>query len=257
MGPRRLYTISRHVAGASGVDLPGKLGNPGLQLIDDPRLDPRIRASMIEQGSGVGALPSSGVATNADRAAWINQVEIGMDERPAKPPVPDEVEAMVTTSWFTITGVDGNEIELVMKRPKGSEGTALPCVYHTHGGGMVMMSMKDTSFQSLYTTLAAEGVCVIGVEFRNAAGGKVNDGMAPFPAGLNDCMSGLQYVYEHKATLNVTKIVCSGESGGGNLAIALALKAKQDDAPIVDGVFAMCPCEPAATVYVPLRTACT
>jgi acetyl esterase/lipase len=87
--------------------------------------------------------------------------------------------------------------------------------------------------------LAATGLIVIGVEFRNAAG---KLGPFPFPAGLNDCYSGLQWAHENRDALGISKIVISGESGGGNLSLATTLKAKGEGVlEMVDGVYAQCP----------------
>ena len=58
-----------------------------------------------------------------------------------------------------------------------------------------------------------------------------------FPAGLDDCTAGLKWVQENKETLNISKVIAAGESGGGNLAIATTMSNKS----LVDGVYAMCP----------------
>ena len=80
---------------------------------------------------------------------------------------------------------------------------------------------------------------VVGVEFRNSAGKLGNH---PFPAGLNDCMSGLQWTFDNKDALGISKIVVSGESGGGNLSLAVTLQSKQDGKhEQVDGTYALCP----------------
>jgi acetyl esterase/lipase len=77
------------------------------------------------------------------------------------------------------------------------------------------------------------------VEFRNGAG---KHGPFPFPAGLNDCASALAWVGENKGRLGITKLVVSGESGGGNLTLATVLKAKRDGTlGLIDGVYAQCP----------------
>jgi len=251
---RRLRAVRQHLAAAqtaSAVELPGRLGDPSLFIHTDPRTDPRIAAQMVAEGITAAAdVDTSQFTTNAERARFVNEFELASAERKEDNPrgaggVPADVEAKTVSTELTIGGVDGNEIRLVMKRPLGSETTPLPCYYHTHGGGMCMMGVDDPSFVALYTTLAAEGVCVIGVEFRNSAGGLVygpDAPLAPFPAGINDCMSGLQYVFDHKEELAVTTIVVSGESGGGNLSSALALKAKRENrGPLIDGVYAMCP----------------
>ena len=83
------------------------------------------------------------------------------------------------------------------------------------------------------------GFVVVGVEFRNAAGCL---GPHPFPAGLNDCYAGLEWTYENKDALGANRIVVSGESGGGNLALATAMKAQRAGRlDMVDGVYAQCP----------------
>lgn len=58
-----------------------------------------------------------------------------------------------------------------------------------------------------------------------------------FPAGLDDCTAGLKWVQENKETLNISKVIVAGESGGGNLAIATTMSNKS----LVDGTYAMCP----------------
>ena len=104
---------------------------------------------------------------------------------------------------------------------------------------MVVMSADDPGFIKLRNDLAALGAVVVGVEFRNGAG---ELGPHPFPAGLNDCASGLQWVNENKTTLGIDKVVICGESGGGNLSIATTLKAKQEGwLDQIAGVYAMCP----------------
>jgi acetyl esterase len=80
---------------------------------------------------------------------------------------------------------------------------------------------------------------VVTVGFRNAW---TADGLNPFPVGLNDCAAALDWVHEHRDDLGITKIVLQGESGGGNLVLATALKAKREDRlDRIDGVYAMVP----------------
>jgi acetyl esterase/lipase len=110
---------------------------------------------------------------------------------------------------------------------------------HIHGGGMIFGEAANLGYRRLRDELAASGMVVVGVEFRNGAG---KLGPYPFPAGLNDCTSALQWVNENKQELGIAKLIVSGESGGGNLTLATTLKAKRDGRlASIDGVYALCP----------------
>lgn len=144
----------------------------------------------------------------------------------------------VTTTTTIITGVDGNEVSLYTSRPDGVDGP-LPCVVHLHGGGMAMLGAADTNYARSREYLAATGLVVVGVEFLNS-GGKL--GPHPYPAGLNDCAAGVQWVAANRGKLGVSHLIVSGESGGGNLTLAAALKAKRGGwIREIAGVYAQCP----------------
>ena len=85
-----------------------------------------------------------------------------------------------------IGGIDGNDITLYIHRPTGANG-ALPGLLHLHGGGMVILEAAGPSYVRWRDELAATGLVVVGVEFRNGAG---KLGPYPFPAGLDDCIVG-------------------------------------------------------------------
>lgn len=219
--------------------LPGRLANPKSSLETDPRADPRIVAALLAVGGfAPGLEPVSAGASYEECLAYCRSFEdLSAKAHPTllsmMPPF-DHVEQ--TTE--VIQGVDGNELTLYVHRPKHIAG-ALPCIVHTHGGGMVLMTAADPNYVRLRNSLASLGMVVVGVEFRNGGGQLGNH---PFPAGLNDCARAVQWTTEHRAALGISKLVISGESGGGNLALATALKARQEGwLGQVDGVFAMCP----------------
>ena len=146
--------------------------------------------------------------------------------------------AGVTSTVQVIRGTDNNDITLFIHRPTNVEGS-IPGILHLHGGGMVILEAASAGYTRWRDELAATGMVVVGVEFRNG-GGKL--GPHPFPAGLNDCSAALQWVTENRANLGISKLVVSGESGGGNLTLATALKAKADGKTSqIDGVYAQCP----------------
>jgi acetyl esterase len=147
-------------------------------------------------------------------------------------------EADVERRTETIEGGDGNPVTLHISRPHGATGP-LPGVLHLHGGGMVILQAEGPMYCRIRDELATTGLVVVGVEFRNGAGLL---GAHPFPAGLDDCMSALHWMHEHRDALGVSSITVAGESGGGNLTLATALRAKRDGGlHMIDGVYAMVP----------------
>lgn len=143
----------------------------------------------------------------------------------------------VTTTATTITGEDGNDVTLYVSRPD-ADGP-LPAVVHLHGGGMAIASAADVTYLRLREHIASTGLVVVGVEFRNS-GGKF--GPHPFPAGLNDCAAGVRWVASHHSELGVSHLIVAGESGGGNLTLTVAHKAKREGwLDEIAGCYAQCP----------------
>lgn len=210
-----------------------------MTLGTDPRLDPRLAALLAVMPPLGDGIDSPGAkATIKEALAYCDAVEEAGSAQNAEllAALPDFPTVETTTE--IIKGVDGNDITLFVHQPKDRSGP-LPCVVHLHGGGMVIMSAEDPGFILLRNSLAAMGMVVIGAEFRNG-GGRL--GPHPFPAGLNDCTSAVQWANDQRKALNISKIVVSGESGGGNLSLATTIKAKQDGTLAnINGVYGMCP----------------
>lgn len=219
------------------VKLPGRLGDPTMELRTDPRADPRMVAAFAPFGLDTRAaeLPISRQSPIDELLAIAATAERGLDglygALLAGVPRPHGVETRI----LTVSGVDGNDITLYVDRPTCVAGP-LPGVLYLHGGGMAIQKTVDQSAALWRGHLAAQGCLVVGVEFRNSAGVL---GPHPFPAGLADCASALDWMHGQREGLGVTSIVVTGESGGGNLALATALKAKRDGRlDHIDGVYA-------------------
>lgn len=151
-------------------------------------------------------------------------------------PMPDT--SNVEQLMEVVTGVDGNAIELHIAKPKDVAGDA-PGILHVHGGAMALLSAKNPWHRSLRLRMARLGFVVVSVEFRNSSG---KLGRHPYPAGLNDCMSALSWTHARRRDLGISKLILSGESGGGNLCLSMALRAKREGRlHEFDGVFALCP----------------
>ena len=217
----------------------GKFANPDVTVVDDPRLDPRIKTVLAMVDSFAPGLDPP--ALNADYETCLEYAN--EFEQVAALTHPELLANMpkfasVTSLTEVIQGIDGNDINLFIHRPANMDGP-LPCIVHIHGGGMVIMTAEDPNYILWRNSLADAGVVVVGVEYRNGAG---RMGPHPFPAGLNDCVSAVKWVDQNRADLNISNIVISGESGGGNLSLATTLQAKQDGwLDVISGVYAMCP----------------
>ncbi len=219
--------------------LPGRLGSPNLELQDDPRADPRMIAALVPLGLGASApLPVDGSSPLEEIREFIGMVETGFEDLFGVLATSAGPVAGVTSRVEVIRGIDGNDITLFVHHPTDADGP-LPGVVHLHGGGMAFLEAAGAGYAHWRGQLAASGLVVVGVEFRNGAG---KHGPHPFPAGLNDCASALHWVAQNKARLGISNVVVSGESGGGNLTLATALKAKREGyIEQIDGVYAQCP----------------
>ena len=109
-----------------------------------------------------------------------------------------------------------------------------------------MQSMS--AFYGIYRAwgriIAQQGVAVAMVDFRNCLTPSSAPEVAPFPAGLNDCVAGLKWLRGAADALKIDRahIIVAGESGGGNLTLATGLKLKRDGDPgLIRGLYALCP----------------
>lgn len=211
----------------------------------DPRIDPRIKAMFGAMPVG----PSPGDAQSRDellaeenseaakqRWAGMQAMFDAMDNEQVAP----SKGLTIRTETFA-SSPDGNEIKVNFILPDVERPA---CVVYLHGGGMTTMSAFDGMYRAWGRIIAAQGVAVAMVDFRNALRASSAPEVAPFPAGLNDCVSGVQWVHANASSLGIdaSRIVVAGESGGGNLTLATGLKLKRDgDLGLIKGLYALCP----------------
>lgn len=216
------------------------------KISQDPRIDPRIKAILgdLELGG------SAGDADNREQLLKEANTDEAVAERTLLRAFQDmcDTEEIASSQGLTVTEhtfvstPNGNRINIRFIRPDGDD--VLPCVYYIHGGGMATMSCYDGNYRAWGRVLAAQGVAVAMVDFRNALVASTADEVAPFPAGLNDCVAGVKWVAANHAALAIDphRIVVAGESGGGNLTLATGLRLARDgDLGLVAGLYALCP----------------
>ena len=212
---------------------------------EDPRIDPRLKAlfAMIPTVSqpSVGARQQLLDEVNQPEAAAMReQIDAMMEMLDDQVNAPEE-GLDISTVEFT-SDPDGNTVRLQVIRP--SSAGPLPCVYYIHGGGMQTASCFDAIYRSWGRMIAHQGVAVVMVDFRNCLVASSAPEVEPFPAGLNDCVSGLKWVCNQADEIGIdpARVVVAGESGGGNLTLATGLTLRQDgDLGLIRGLYALCP----------------
>jgi acetyl esterase/lipase len=214
-------------------------------ITDDPRIDPRIKAvfgSVVMSGArNIESRDAALVSANSEKAIAIRQMMAGFVKQCDTEEIAPSAGLIITTKTFT-SEPNGNSIKIQYIRPDNAD--ILPCVYYIHGGGMATMSCYDSNYKAWGRIMAAQGVAVAMVDFRNALVPSSAPEVAPYPAGLNDCLSGLKWISANSDLLAIdpSKIVVSGDSGGGNLAIATAMRLKQEgQIGLIKGIYALCP----------------
>jgi acetyl esterase/lipase len=208
---------------------------------DDARIDPRIRAAL-------GGLKSAKVPNVGSREEALAMVAGGFPDPLAAILDTVDLEALAPSSGLAlrdeqiVSAPDGNRINLQIIAPEG-EGP-FPCVYYIHGGAMAMMSCYDPAYRAWGRLIGRQGVTVVMIDFRNALLPSSVREVAPYPAGLNDCVSGFRWICENAAALGIDPghVVIAGDSGGANLSIATALTLK-DEASLgrVAGLYLIAP----------------
>jgi acetyl esterase len=211
----------------------------------DIRLDPRLKAILAsipaEPAGDVDSREALLAEANSEAARQHAELfRSWMDLCDTEDAAPSAGLRM--HSEKAVSEPDGNSINLQVIRPGRDEAVA--CVYYIHGGGMAALSCYDGMYRGWGKIIAANGVAVVMVDFRNSVVPSSVPEVAPFPAGLNDCVSGLKWVAANAGRLGIdpARVIVAGESGGGNLTLATGLKLNQDgELGLIKGLYALCP----------------
>ncbi len=215
------------------------------KIVDDPRIDPRLKALLgameIPAGKDVANREELLKRANSEQAkAAVEALNVFMDMCDNEDVSPSAGLAVSTREF--VSEPDGNTIKIQLIQPEST--SPLPCVYYIHGGGMQAMSCYDGNYRAWGRMIAAQGVTVAMVDFRNSITPSSAPEVAPYPAGLNDCVSGLKWVAANSGELNVdpAAIIVAGESGGGNLTLATGMRLKREgQLGLIQGLYALCP----------------
>ena len=213
------------------------------KLTDDPRTDPRLKKVF----DNPAAENPGDVANRAELLRAANTKEAkAMAERIKAFLATCDTEEIAPSDGLTIRTLqfnsepDENTINIQFIRPQTDE--ILPCVYYIHGGGM--QSMSCYNYRAWGKIIAQQRVAVAMVDFRNALTPSSASEVAPYPAGLNDCVSGLKWVANNGDDLEIdlNRVIVAGESRGGNLTLATGLRLlREGKQSLIQGLYALCP----------------
>lgn len=214
-------------------------------IANDPRLDPRLKSMLAvfpkpDETNFESRDAQLEAANRPEAKAASEQIRMILETLDTEELAPS-AGLDISEHEFT-SQPDGNTVKIRFVRPQTDE--PVPCVYYIHGGGMMVFSCFDGNYRAWSKIIAANGVAVAMVDFRNCLTPSSAPEVAPFPAGLNDCASGVRWLAANADALGIDpdRIIIAGESGGGNLTIATGLKLKQDgDLGLVSGLYPLCP----------------
>lgn len=181
-------------------------------------LDPEVRAVFAALAASRPQIPVPPVGDVDARRAFYTAALA----QTAAAGVPDDV----VMQDFEATAADGTPILLRWYTKQGA--TPGCAVYYMHGGGMILGSVE------LYDAVVARYVSATGVPFLS-----VDYRLAPefpHPVPVEDCLAGLTWCAEQAAELGVdpARISIMGDSGGGGLAAALAILARDRGGPAIE-----------------------
>jgi acetyl esterase len=140
------------------------------------------------------------------------------DPRTARRLVVDEARALGGPAE-PVYEVEDFVIGSVPTRLYRPDGAAREVLVWIHGGGWIAGDIECYDTQARAIANRA-GCSVLSFEYRLAP-------EHPYPAGLDDCWSVLQW-----AALNFDNVAVAGDSAGGNLAAAVALRARDSGVPV-------------------------
>jgi acetyl esterase len=175
-------------------------------------LDPQARA-LLDQMAEAGAKPFEAMSVAEARQSAYAFKDLGGP--------PEDVAAV---DHVYIPGPTA-DLPARIYHPAGAGDGPLPAMLYFHGSGWVVLNIDICDpFSRAYANRA--GCVVVAVNYQKAPEHK-------FPIPFDDCFAATEWVFANADALGVdpSRIGVSGDSAGGNLAAAVALKARDRGGP--------------------------
>jgi acetyl esterase/lipase len=160
---------------------------------------PKRAALFVASLLMIGAVPSASFAQLSPTADWATHAQ-------------NEYQVIANVTYLTASGYE-SKLDVYKRR---DVTTPQPTLIFYHGGGWIL-GTKEASFMSIMPWLEM-GWNVVNVEYRMAR-------VALAPAAVEDSTCALRFVVEKAKDygIDTNKIVLSGESAGGHLALAVGM----------------------------------
>lgn len=139
-------------------------------------------------------------------------------------PMPCESPPTLASVRDLVLDLPGRNIGARLYMPEGTDATP-PLILFYHGGGWVICSVE--THDHLCRALAqGSGAAVLSVDYRLAP-------ETPFPGPLDDCYDALCWAKSNATDLGIDagRLAVAGDSAGGNLAAAVAIRARDEQGP--------------------------
>ena len=191
---------------------------------------------VLDQLAPLGAMPieqltpdQARVQPSASDAATQYMVKQGID------PLPDQAVTTMDMAY----GSDPMQFARVYKPAATASGPTgsgpMPVIVYYHGGGWVIADVKTYDATPRFLSKQLNAI-VVSVEYRHAPEFK-------FPAQHDDAAAAYRWVVQNAAGWggDPARIATAGESAGGNLAVATAIYARDNNLPLPVHVLSVYP----------------
>lgn len=200
-------------------------GSGAVQAWPPPPFDPELSPALA-------AMDANG------RAAMTMDMIPALRQNPIFPP--PTLEELRRGGTFEVSSrlvpgpAGAPDVELLICRPAGLR-TPAACLYHIHGGGMIIGTNRS-GVPGALDHATELGAVVVSVEYRLAP-------ETPHPGPVEDCYAGLAWTVANAAELGIdqARLIVGGVSAGGGLAAAVALLARDRGGPALAGQLLICP----------------
>ena len=217
---------------------------------DDPRpVDPAVAQSkdsgavdraapemklVLQKLMDLGAKPVSqlDVKTARTQPSPADAVKAVVMDKTGAPATP---EAVKKTEDVKVAGAAGDIPARVYWPADVTGDAALPLIVYYHGGGWVIATI-DTYDASARALANQAHAVVVSIEYRKGPEDK-------FPAAHDDTVAAYKYAVENAGKWNAdgTDVAVAGESAGGNMAIDVAIAARDQKLTAPKAVLAVYP----------------